>query len=231
MDFSNFIFVKAEGPNPPFIQIQIQTKDPLLWVNKTRLVLAYLLESFQENQVENGANIRAFGVRLFSYLYPLPAQFEAFSTDCGYPINCPPYNQTGGFYLTDWGLQLRYESPATVEEVQNFSRSIFALSLFSAYDVSAEYREHLFSMLRAFTPNLHALSLITDLPEHENQILSQLKREVGNVSLLDYCLTEPRDILNSRFFKAFAYLSSVERFTDEMPVLLDLLVTGSLENE
>lgn len=225
MQCSNFIFYTGENGNPPFVEVPILTPNPLLWVSESREALTVLLESFQYDQLPNGKDIYAFGVRLLSFLYPLPDQFDAFVTASGLPLVTPPENQTGGFYLTTYGLKVRYSNYTSVDEILQFSRSLFTLSLFSAYDLDNTFRQRIFSILDAFTPNSYANSQMASLPLNnpEKALLPDIKKHTQTNKLFSNSLQHPDERLKSRLFKAIAFLYSSRLFEDQILQIMEIL--------
>jgi hypothetical protein len=231
MDFSNYFFASGEGHAKPFIQVQIETPLPMEWVAESRHVLAFLLESFNGENGTNASTVRAFGLQLLASFYPLPAQFDAFAEGKPVMLNNPPYSQTGGFYLTSWGLQLRFESSetVTVEDVQTVFRSLLALSMFSGYDLNDDMRQRLFALLDAFIPNAHALASLAKLPlhKHENKILGKLRNDADGSLRFVRSLKHPAETLNANFFKAMSYLYALDGFDKEMTEVLEIVATGT----
>lgn len=159
MSQSNISVYPGTDSRRPFIEIHITTGSPIHWLTYSRQVLAYLLEGFNERAMPDGATVRAFGVRLLSWLFPLPAQMLVFP-GLSMPTTAPAADENGGWYLTENGLALRFIEGDTFEELEQIHRALIALACFNGYEMSDNARADFFALADALRPNGAALSML-----------------------------------------------------------------------
>lgn len=157
MSQSNISVFPGSRPRSFFLEIQINSADPVQWFYNSKSILAAMLEGFNEQAMPDGAGVRTWGVRLLSWLFPLPAQLATFP-GMSVPTTPPPLDQTGGWHLIETGLVLRCGELDGFEELEQIHRALLALACFSGYELTDSARADFFSLVDALRPNAAALS-------------------------------------------------------------------------
>jgi hypothetical protein len=234
---SNIIILPGSTTYGSFIEINIPTSNPLEWVNGSRSVLSFLLEGFKESDLPDGAKIRAYGVRLLTWLYPLPSQFM----DINDKTAVPAYGENGGFYLTGDGLRLRFGDTATFEELDTIYRALTALAFFNAYEMEQLNRARLFTLIHALRPTVSAMALLLfdqcappdyHLEKADRQIIGNMVTTYeARAALFLRALDTPAERLNNRWFKALAYLSELGTIEPEINNVFEILATGTMDDD
>lgn len=233
MTQSNITIYPASTSYGAFLEIKFATPSPAALVTTYRRVLVLLLDGFSESNIHDGATLRAYGVRLLSWLYPLPAQMMAGCTPVSAP---PPPDENGGFYFTGDGFALRFGGFATFEELETISRAVMALACFNAYELNDITRAALFGLIENLRPNRAALAALIfpkGLPDgYRFDIGEKESIEAVTVShgpradLLRAAMATPAERLNARWFKALAMLNA-SPFTDTLVnKMLEIVATG-----
>ncbi len=215
MSQSNIAVFPGSTSYGSFLEIQISTASPLHWLTGSRQVLAYLLEGFNEQAMPDGATVRAYGVRLLSWLFPLPSQFACFPGSSA-PTTAPAPTENGGVYFTENGLALRFGESATFEEMEQMNRALLALASFNGYEINEGTRADFFALVEALRPNTAALSQLIlgkglpagyKLDNGEKQSVDNLASTLApRADTLRRILATPSDRQNARYLAGLCRL-------------------------
>ncbi|MEI6410269.1 MAG: hypothetical protein WCR52_12855 [Bacteroidota bacterium] len=143
-----------------FLEIRVPVRAPLHWLNNSRNVLAYLLEGFDETALPDGPQMRAYGVRLLSWFFPLPAQLAALPGAGVGLLETPPPTENGGWYLVEGGVAIRFYESGTFEDLDAICRALLALPCHNMYDLDTESLRHFFSLLTGLLPTAADVSAL-----------------------------------------------------------------------
>ena len=220
-------------PYGSFLQIRIATPDPLQWLAGARDALTFLLEGFRESDAPEGDQVRAYGVRLLSWLYPLPAQFEAGAKPLDWT---PPNIQDGGFFLTTDGLAIRFMETAAFEELDAIARALLTLFCFNGYELNDGTRRHFFDLLTGLLPTTGDVAVMFAEGGRDFFGLGKLERgfaldaaskHTTRSDLLRRALDTPAERLNARWLKGLGLLAAEGAINEPaLNRLLDLAATG-----
>lgn len=237
MAHQRFTILPGSTSYGAFLQIRIKTPNPLQWLTDTRDALTFLLEGFRESECPDGDQARAYGVMFFSWLYPLPSQFEAGAK----PLDWTPHNtENGGVYLTSDGLAIRFMESATFEVLDAITRAMLSLFCFNQYDSEANTRAAFFGLLGSLMLSSDDLPALvksggTDffgLGNAEKQIALDLAaaRMAHGQELRTLQMLRAGARVNSRFYNGLSRLVADGHLSEEaLNSLLDYVATGNEE--
>jgi hypothetical protein len=234
MSHQRFSIIPGAMPYGSFLQVRIATPDPLQWLAGARDALTFLLEGFRESDAPEGDQVRAYGVRLLSWLYPLPSQFAAGVKPLDWT---PPNTEEGGVFFTFDGLAIRFMETTAFEELDAIARALLTLAWFNGYDLEEKTRRQFFDLFTGLLPTTGEVAVLFaeggadffGLGKHERQFaLDAATIHANRSDLLRRTLDTPAERLNARWFKGLARLAANDLINEAAQNwLLEWVATGA----
>ncbi|MFN8304042.1 MAG: hypothetical protein U0U46_16260 [Saprospiraceae bacterium] len=226
---SIFHILPGAQPFGSFLEIRIAEPQPLAWLAEVRETLTCMVEDFPEHAAPNGADTRAYAVRLLSWLYPLRSQWNAGRR----PLSVPPSNrQDGGVWITAEGLALRFMGGAKFEELDAIVRALLTLGEYGGHQLTDPARAVFFKLLGALIPTTEQVAqfgLRMPIDRGRSLAFDRGEKQAGeNVATagtrrfdhLRRALDTPADRQNARFFAGLARLAALGKINSEDQTLL-----------
>jgi len=222
------------SPYAAYLEVRVRTADPLAWLAASRDALTHLLEYFQESDLPEGRDVRAYGVRLLSWLYPLPSQWAAGAQPLDPP---PPYTENSGTYLTPDGLAIRFFECGQFEELNAIVRALLTLAGHCAYELAEQTQRDFFHLVETLLPSpadvaaqyageAAASGYRFDKAEQE-EAAELLNTYARRAAVLRRALYTPAERLNARWLQALTRLTAEGGLSEaDQNRMLDWVATG-----